>query len=332
MENYTLSELDEAPIVEHDFCSGHFPIWFLENKDPSFKDSYLFTVIRDPVQRVLSHCRFIQKQDINRIDIDPLHHQSNWICKMLTSDPDLEGDELLENCKKNLEKFDFILFQDDPITFENDVKSLFSYLQIPYFESQIPKINTTKGQTYPESLIAEVSELNALDCALYAYAKKFYKGKKSICQVPFCSKLSKKAKTKIVHTFDKPMLGASWHRRENVDTCNPIYQHILNKKGVLYFYLRPGKNYTLEFRAMTMTDQITPWVEINDKKLRAKKCDQEEFALYRVNIPKKFITRNKVKFSFCANSEFRVQDLYPESTDTRTLSMALNFLSLHEKR
>ncbi len=223
MENYILPELDDAPIVEHDFCSGHFPIWFLEAKDPLFKDSYLFTVIRDPVQRVLSHCRFIEKQDINRIDINPLHHQSNWICKMLTSDPDLEGEELLENCKKNLEKFDFILFQDDPITFENDVKSLFSCLQIPYFENLIPKINTTKQQTYSENLIAEVTELNALDCALYAYAKKFYKGKMSTSIAPFCSKLSKVAKTKIVHTFDKPMLGASWHRRENVDTNNPIY-------------------------------------------------------------------------------------------------------------
>lgn len=81
-----------------------------------------------------------------------------------------------------------------------------------------------------------------------------------------------------------------------------------------------------------MTDQITPWVEINDKKLQAKKCNQEEFALYRVHIPKKFISQKKVKFSFCTNTELRVLDLYPDSTDTRTLSMALNFVSIQERK
>ena len=95
------------------------------------------------------------------------------MCKMLCSDATLIGEELLEDSIKNLERMDFIIFQDD---FENGLIKLTSVLNLKI--PQNPKLvynqtkNSKKKETLSDEEIQKIREMNDLDIRLYEYADK----------------------------------------------------------------------------------------------------------------------------------------------------------------
>lgn len=157
----------ELPDFDCELVDGHFPYWFMEEKEKEKENSFVFTVLRDPVERVLSHYRFYRQvypdKNLSVYDIEP-----NWMCKMLCSDPHLEDSELLENAIENLEKLDFVIFMDN---FEEDTINLLKMIGIDTENIEIPHINLTKKEEYDQETIEKIKNLHSLDIALYQYAK-----------------------------------------------------------------------------------------------------------------------------------------------------------------
>ena len=159
---------DEFPPIEHELAWGHFPMWFFQEKDPDFNSSFYLTVLRDPVERVLSHDRYRMRND--KLSSDPLSIPDNFLCYMLCTDCTLTGDALLENAKMSLERMDAILFME---TFERDIRILFKRLNFK-LPSKIPRTNTTRPYPVSDEMIEKIRERNILDVKLYEYAKKRY--------------------------------------------------------------------------------------------------------------------------------------------------------------
>lgn len=158
--------LRALPIIDHQLVSGHFPIWFLKEKDPNFNKSYIFTVLREPVDRVLSHWNAAGAEG------SPLDKCPNLMCKMLCSDATLTGEELLNDSINNLHRMDFIIFQDD---FDNGVRNLFSRLNLTLPKNKIPHRNRSARKEISEKVLNELREINALDVRLYEYANENFR-------------------------------------------------------------------------------------------------------------------------------------------------------------
>lgn len=171
--------LNLLPDISEPLASGHFPMNFLEKKVPGLENYFLFTVFRDPVERVLSHARYktLSYQRRGKIsrdrEIDHRQLPANYLCRMLTSDPSLKGKELLTNCIENLEKFDLIIFQDDPDEFREGIELLCKKLHFR-LPRNIPVLNSTEKKPVLQILRDEIAKRNSLDIALYKYAKKHF--------------------------------------------------------------------------------------------------------------------------------------------------------------
>jgi len=156
---------ESMPSINHELVSGHFPYWFMEEKDNDRKNSFTFTVLRDPVERVFSHYRF-RKRANPHVDVTVEQVAKNWTCRMLCSDPKLTGSALLENAIENLKKLDFVIFMDN---FVDDTKTMLQMIGIDTTYVKIPKLNATKKERYDQKTIEKVKEDHALDVALYRY-------------------------------------------------------------------------------------------------------------------------------------------------------------------
>lgn len=333
----TVHAMTESASSADDFelISGHFPLWFLENIDSQFEEAYLFTIVRDPIERVLSEYRYFVKNNPYST-FTPEDVPANIMCRLFSSDPFLTGDDLLKNCIENVAKFDSILFQEAE-SFKEDMSSMIVSLGLVYREKNLPTLNATLKEGIPEDMIAKLKEKHSLDIAFYQYLKKNVQNTfpKYSQSKPTLSSLLK-PKKEILYTFDMPMKGMSWHRRENTDTPYLNYQHIRDMKGKIVFSVEPNIDYTLRFWAMMMKDDIKPFIRVNGCTLYPKRKSQEEFSLYEVNIPRKLlIPKNKNKallaLNFCADRKYVVNILYPACMDTRELSFALNKIHIYPK-
>lgn len=157
----------EMPLSFQTVVSGHFPLWWLRDNNLA---SFCFTILRDPIERVISHYFFKVQYGYPSLGLpvhSPLDVVPNLMCRMLASDLTLDGDALLEDAIQNLAHLDFIIFFDD---FEGGVKRLFRKLGIAH-QGNIPRLNKTKrGEELDVSIIEEVRKKNALDIKLYRYA------------------------------------------------------------------------------------------------------------------------------------------------------------------
>ncbi len=164
-----ISGLSDRPLSSQSIISGHFPLWWLQKKglDPS---TFCFTILRDPIERVLSQYFFKIKVEYPYFkypEQSPLDIFPNVMCRMLCSDPRLNGQELLENALQNLENLDFIIFADD---FEGGSRRLFTKMNSEH-KGMIPKLNeTSRGFAFTEEMIQQIREMNAWDLKLYEYA------------------------------------------------------------------------------------------------------------------------------------------------------------------
>ncbi len=160
-EKSRTSVLHRFPTINQEIISGHFPFWFLQEKDPNFSTSFIFTILRDPVERAISHYFYKLNEYSAPTDVQP-----NMMCKMLCSDITLHGEELLQNALENLQRVNFLIFMDD---FEAGIQRLFSKLGLMAVES-IPICNPSKHTPLSEAMIEKVRQINDLDVRLYEYA------------------------------------------------------------------------------------------------------------------------------------------------------------------
>ena len=157
--------LGQYPLITQKFCRGHFPFWFLQQNDPDFDSSFTFTVLREPVSRVISQYYF--KVGLEEEIDSPLEVCPNLMCRMLCSDCTLRGEELLEDCKKNLEQIDFIIFLDD---FDGCISRLFRKLGLKNTGSIPAKNRSEKTRRITPEEKQGIRDLNSLDIRLYEYA------------------------------------------------------------------------------------------------------------------------------------------------------------------
>lgn len=315
--------LENSPPIFHEFISGHFPFWFFENMDDSLEDSFTFTVLRDPIERYNSHYRYWRQSSSNK----PFEAFvcNNWICRMLSSDPQLEGIDLLENAKKNLDKLDMILFLDDSEEFERGIKNLFSRLQLPFHEKKIPRLNSTKKEVPSSEILESIYQENDLDIELYRYARDQYQESDQVYEqeYPVLSKLLEPS-THIYYSFDLPKNGSGWYRRENTDSKLPVYEHIRGGEGKITFYVKPGIDYLLQFQLKKVAKDIQFTVEVNGKKISPIRRNGKEFSLYSAKIPSGVVDKKELNITFRADKSISARMLSPTTIDTRNLSLALN--------
>ncbi len=168
--------LPEIPIPAPSIISGHFPLWWLQ-KTGLAQSSFCFTILREPIERVISHYFFKLKFGYLSLGLpvhSPLDVVPNLMCRMLTSDPTLTGEELLENAIHNLENLDFIVFLDD---FEGGIRRLFRKIGSEH-KGNIPKLNETiRGVEFDRETLNKIAESNELDVRVYDYATRFLRHK-----------------------------------------------------------------------------------------------------------------------------------------------------------
>lgn len=163
--NVMLNRLNAFPPIEQKLALGHFPFWFFQHKDLHFHSSYFVTVLRDPVDRVISSYFYrLATEDLQ----SPLEVTPNRMCKMLCSDASLREEELLQDCIQNLQRMDFIIFMDD---FEEGVRRLFKRLDLGNLK-EVPKRNQSLRSEISEEIRKKIAAANALDVRLYEYASK----------------------------------------------------------------------------------------------------------------------------------------------------------------
>jgi hypothetical protein len=167
--------LPEMPLPSHSVISGHFPFWWLKEK--GLTSDFCFTVLRDPVERVISHYFFKLKNgypSLGRPVHSPLDVVPNLMCRMLSSDPALEGEALFKSAIYNLERLDFIVFLDD---FEGGARRLFKKMGFEH-KGEIPKLNqTARKRKLDDQIVQKIRECNDLDLSLYEYATQFLRHK-----------------------------------------------------------------------------------------------------------------------------------------------------------
>lgn len=168
LETYNIVEaLEKLPAINHKIVSGHFPYWFFQKKDPDIKTSFFLTVLREPIDRILSHYEFFKKHGWNMAS--PLDVPANYMCRFFCSDPSLQGEELLLDSIENLKRMDFIVFFEN---FDKDVKRLLKKLNLNVSQ-ELPKMRVyQKEQIFDEEILQQLHELNSLDIRLYEYARK----------------------------------------------------------------------------------------------------------------------------------------------------------------
>lgn len=172
----SMNESSEISPISHRVISGHFPLWWLHKKGVGPK-AFCFTILRDPIQRVISDYFFKLKfeSEIYRFpDHTPLDVLPNVMCRMLSSDPTLTGEDLLNDAISNLKKLDFIIFLDD---FERGIRHFFKKIGIKHHQT-IPRLNITeRGQEIDQEMIEQIRNYNELDLRLYEYARTFLRYK-----------------------------------------------------------------------------------------------------------------------------------------------------------
>ncbi len=332
--------------VKEELVSGHFPYWFCSTLDKDFEESFKVTILRDPVERYLSFLRAKKKANVQHVDLESVFNLrlvsnnvyggdliDNALCRYLSSDPFLEGESLLESAKKNLEKFDYIVFFD---SFASDVIELFQCLGICLDKESIPKINVTNKEPISLELLEKVQKIHQLDLQLYEYAKnhRIKKHTSYPLRTDSFEKIIKKTSL-VDYTFDLPLYGRGWTYRDRLDAQEAkysVYRWVMNTPADIYFPLEEGLEYQLLFYAKPLTKEVFPKVSIEGKEIPIQKINNESFSLYQGIIPKEYITKHPTKLSFYSLKAFEYRDIYPSQYNRNhpPLAFAVNRIRIFE--
>ncbi len=164
------------------FVMGHIDYRTYKKIEPNYKKSFKFTILRNPIERYLSHIRIGCSKERSMKELfdekkDLPGYYPNTYCKMLASDPKLKDELLLRDAIENLKTFDYIIFYEN---YSDDVADLFRTLRKRCSRRGIFRLNKT-DRTYAsidKALQEEVYQRNKLDMKLYDYAMKHRKGNK----------------------------------------------------------------------------------------------------------------------------------------------------------
>ena len=180
--------LDRYPVV-----AGHFS--FAQISDRLLADTFFFTFLREPVDRVLSLYYYYRTQDAARnrdervaqaqdLDLEPFVQLladrpspwSNWQTFLFSGATDSEqpAEALLPAALSNLERMDFVGVHDD---FDRGFERLCD-LRHWQAASALPHENATshrlRRQDLPRPILARIEALNACDAMLFARAKEIW--------------------------------------------------------------------------------------------------------------------------------------------------------------
>ena len=166
-------KLKKVPSIrDEDIVIGHFPFWFFLKKSTKQqrKEAFWFITMREPVERILSHYR--AKLRDHKALTQPWDIEPNGMCRILSSDPTLEGEALLKNAIKNLNQMNLVIFLDD---FEWGIEKLCQALGMT-IPNQTPRQNPSPDLEFSNEVIRKIAEANELDIQLYNYASGHCRG------------------------------------------------------------------------------------------------------------------------------------------------------------
>ena len=326
--------------LSHALVSGHIPYWFCKKLDPYFGESFKVTILRDPIERYLSHLRVLKKANPTLPDLESVlklrqgtikkyqkHLMDNCICRSLAKDPQLEGNALLESAKRSLQDLDCVLFFDN---FTQDVIDLFLRLGITLSEHAIPTINFSEKVPVSEALIEEIKKLHVLDIQLYQYAKEHIHPKSTLYSFRTQSFDKVSQRTNLVdYSFDLPLDGRGWNYREADSSA--IYRWVTNLPAYIYFSLEQDADYDLSFQARPLTAAISPRVCVNGKEVGLCRFDTREFSTYHGKIPQEWITNSPTELCFFSLESAEYRELYPDGRHMNDLplSFAVNRIQIY---
>lgn len=190
------TSIDSIDRDKYKIVFGHFGMNFIRKfKQP---EDRIFTFLRDPHDRLISFYNYWISGQANSVgselsknmsideflasDIDNIKEQVNNIQTwMYAADYRIRERKRLENllnyeilaiAKNNLEKFDFIGFQD---TFNDSMIQLAPLVGIDPSSLKLKKINETKLKTLDKIDISKTKKYISLDMHIYEIAKKISK-------------------------------------------------------------------------------------------------------------------------------------------------------------
>ncbi|MCB1117268.1 MAG: sulfotransferase family 2 domain-containing protein [Chlamydiia bacterium] len=163
--------LKKYPInPKYELVSGHFPVWYLKRNHMHYSTAFKFTVLRDPIERVLSNHRHLKQQVHLTRSSSPLGVKPNLMCKMLASDYSAEGEDLLRQAIETLNELDAVLFVDN---LQESVPSLFKTLGLPFVK--VEHANKSIPMYINPKHLEIIAKNNELDIRLYKYAVEHFK-------------------------------------------------------------------------------------------------------------------------------------------------------------
>lgn len=330
--NYEVFENNNP--INHELISGHFPVWFCQKADPDFWNSFKITILRSPVDRVLSLLRFAKRDLQSKLDLEMIYDlifagKGNLMCKFLSSDPNLEGEDLLENAKHNLSKFDHLILFENLIEGFNCLSKLIG-LEIDL--NHIPHANQNNISSIATNyLIERIKNDNILDIELYEFAKRIIEPKKNsnFCRYKinnnFVNQMSPD-KNHIDYDFSMPLYGYNFGFRENIGSC--VYRWVQDKEAILYFKLNQAVNYKVQFKARPLIPSVIPKLKVNNIEISLLQIDHKEFSTYEGIISSELITSDKTKFAFFSDKNFRFNQIFEGFIDDRILSFAMSSIKV----
>jgi hypothetical protein len=179
LETLDYAKRGENAPSDYDLLQGHVRYSQYLVLDPIPEETFKFTILRDPVERYISHIKHHREVNFPHLTLeevfeDVLDHPgfvSDVMCQYLTGDLGLTGESLLENAKKNLFNFDLVMFFEK---YNEDAIILMERIGIQIETEQVPFINRTKEVVVSEKLREMVMQRNLKDQELYLFAKNHF--------------------------------------------------------------------------------------------------------------------------------------------------------------
>lgn len=300
-------------------------------------DTIRVTFLRDPVERVFSHYRYVhlygRANDFHELYKTLSNFQVRYLSKLNANDPNISLKEHLESAKRALsEEFAFVGITE---RMQESLALLYKQLQWEPL-TYTPIFNTTVAESSHDPILYEFVYQNEwADRELYEFAKKiFNKYAEEHTNDP--NPLPKPVNYTDTIQFDmtQPLDGEGWGYREFVLGKNNeiliVYRTSYLKDATIKFPLIK-KDYTLRFVARSPRKYIldTLKLSINDAVIPFQVVSASSWKTFQAYIPQELITEGKK-----TTIQFHVPKLYKPSEeggnyrDTRNLGIELKELSI----
>lgn len=309
--------------------STHAQVYDYLSQNPTLlQDCQLITFLRDPIERIISHHKYLIKQlkknhsNFSVYDLppdqDPLYSQKNTMSKTLsgldTADSKISDYQHLEQAKSFIDHCFFVGITE---RMEDSLAILFDKLDLP-IPHYTPKFNECfTDEFFSEELKQEIAMRNWADMELYQYALQRFEKQ----QLQFIKNQKGSVQTtshyqqKIFFTFNQPVNGYGWAARQD-----GIYSSSENQRWVfktneasLCFHLDGDHNYSIRLR-MIIPKSLAPHIHLYVNSvllssdmifpdISSNKIDTHTYVDYVAIIPKQIVSIGK-----CTEIVIRLQE------------------------